>query len=619
MSISSTTNRNDYTGNGATNTYSYTFRITVNDQLLVTVADTDNVETTLTLTTDYTVTGVGSSSGGTIVLVNASQAWLTSGNLITDYSITIRRVVDVVQETDIRNQGSFYPETHEDALDYITFICQQQQDELDRSIKLAETSDPADFSTTIPAALVGAASTTLITNATGDGFSVGPTAGQITSAQTYATNAASSASAAATSATSAASSATSAAASATAAQDAVDSVIWRDVDFKVYADSPITIASSDKGKLFAVDTSGGNVSITLPEIATLDLTDPWAVGVKKTSSDSNSITINRSSTDTINGGTSETLDTQGGGFVFIPDTDPSPDEWTGQAFGVIEDGSVTTAKLADDAVTRAKLASGAVAERTVRSVTTTDTCTNADDLLVLSGASFTQTLYTAVGNTGREIELLHQGTDLTQVYTLATTSSQTIGGIASGSYVLRTNGERLKLISDGSNWLILEHYAETGWNSAGSGLSITATTTSPTKATTTVIDNYYWKRSGDTVHIRYNYSHSSSTGSAAGSGDYLFNMPSNMTIDTNYVDTYSTLEGWNSSYLGDYRVGSASAADGGGTMFRGSVVPYSSTELRCFGAQLIQAGVIGSAGYPLSGSSTFYSLDFIVPISGWQP
>jgi hypothetical protein len=51
---------------------------------------------------------------------------------------------------------------------------------------------------------------------------------------------------------------------------------------------------------------------------------------------------------------------QGGGAVLIPDTDPSPDEWTAQEFGVVSDGSVTTAKLADLNVTTAKLANASV-------------------------------------------------------------------------------------------------------------------------------------------------------------------------------------------------------------------------------------------------------------------
>jgi len=143
MSISSATNRVDYTGNGATDTYNYTFRIFNEADLEVTVRDTSDVETTLALSTDYTVTGVGS-TGGTIVLVNSAQSWLDGdGDLKSGYALTIRRVLDLVQETDIRNQGAFYPEMHEDQFDKLVMIAQQQQDELSRSANDSSSSSSA--------------------------------------------------------------------------------------------------------------------------------------------------------------------------------------------------------------------------------------------------------------------------------------------------------------------------------------------------------------------------------------------------------------------------------------------------------------------------------------------
>jgi hypothetical protein len=349
MSVSSATSRNNYTGNGATSVYSYSFRITSEDDLTVTVRlISTGAETTLTKTTDYTVSGVGVGSGGNVTLVDAGQAWLDGdGDLLATYEISIRRVMDLTQETDIRNQGDFYPEAHEDEFDKSRFIDQQQQDEIDRSLKLSESVDPSTFDPSIPSTIVGETNVTIMTDSDGDALVKGPTASEISNAQTYATNASNSATAAAASASAASTSETNAAASASAAQTAVDSVVWRDVSFKTFSDSPISITDSDRGVLFAIDTSGGNVVVTLPQISGLDLTDPWTFAVKKTTSDSNTITINRSGTDTINGGTSATVDTAGGGLILIPDTDPSPDEWTGQAFGNIEDGTVTTAKLND--------------------------------------------------------------------------------------------------------------------------------------------------------------------------------------------------------------------------------------------------------------------------------
>ena len=141
MTIASTTNRNNYVGNGAVDTYAYSFRVLLQTDLVVTVVDSLGVETTLVLATDYTVTGVGEASGGNIVLVDASQVWLDGdGDLLTGYSLTVRRVVELTQGTDIRNQGDFFPETHEDQFDRDVMIAQQQQDEIDRAVKLPVTS-----------------------------------------------------------------------------------------------------------------------------------------------------------------------------------------------------------------------------------------------------------------------------------------------------------------------------------------------------------------------------------------------------------------------------------------------------------------------------------------------
>ena len=63
MTVPASIERNDYTGNGSTETYAYGFRITSQTHLRVTVADADGVETTLSVVTDYTVTNVGVKTG----------------------------------------------------------------------------------------------------------------------------------------------------------------------------------------------------------------------------------------------------------------------------------------------------------------------------------------------------------------------------------------------------------------------------------------------------------------------------------------------------------------------------------------------------------------------------
>lgn len=150
-------NRNDAVGNGTTATYPYGFKIFAATDLEVTVRNTaTDEETTLTYPTHYSVTGVGVRTGGNVVLVNsAAFAWIDgSGFLETGYEIAIRRKVDIVQETDIRNQGkAFAPSVHEDQFDYLTMIDQQQQDEIDRSLRVGPSF--ADIDTLLPAPVAG--------------------------------------------------------------------------------------------------------------------------------------------------------------------------------------------------------------------------------------------------------------------------------------------------------------------------------------------------------------------------------------------------------------------------------------------------------------------------------
>src|SRR3990172_5744055 len=164
MSISSTTSRNDYLGAGSTAIYPYTFKVFRKQDLRVTKRNLSNIEFVLTVDIDFTVSGVGNPAGGSITLL--------AGNLPTGYKLTIRRVVDLTQETDIRNQGDFFPEVHEDQFDRHVMTAQQQQDEINRSVKNPETVPITEFDPTLPAD-IATPERALITNASGDGFALG--------------------------------------------------------------------------------------------------------------------------------------------------------------------------------------------------------------------------------------------------------------------------------------------------------------------------------------------------------------------------------------------------------------------------------------------------------------
>lgn len=116
MTVSTEVDHNDYTGNGVTTSFPYTFRIFNKSDLSVTVVDLAENVSELVLDTDYTVSGAGGYTGGNVTLTSP---------LADGYKISIARDLAVTQETDLRNQGKFFAEVHEDAFDKLTMLIQQ--------------------------------------------------------------------------------------------------------------------------------------------------------------------------------------------------------------------------------------------------------------------------------------------------------------------------------------------------------------------------------------------------------------------------------------------------------------------------------------------------------------
>jgi hypothetical protein len=182
MTVSSTTSRNEYNGNGSTDTFAYTFRILDQDHIAVYVDDVLQ-----TITTGYTVTDVGVSGGGDIIFTTAPATGTAN--------VIFLRAVPLTQETDYVENDPFPAESHEDALDKLTMIVQQQQEQLDRTIVLPPTSTVSDLTLPIPSAgkaLLWNATEDALENSTDDFNLI------VTSATTQANAAAVSASTAAT-------------------------------------------------------------------------------------------------------------------------------------------------------------------------------------------------------------------------------------------------------------------------------------------------------------------------------------------------------------------------------------------------------------------------------------
>lgn len=139
MTVSSSTNRDDYSGNGSTVNFAVNFRFLANSHVKVILTSSTGVETVQVETTNYTLTGAGDASGGTLTMLVAPASGET---------LTILRNVPFTQETDYVENDAFPAESHEQALDKLTMIIQQQQEELDRALKLTESQQSSGL--TIP-------------------------------------------------------------------------------------------------------------------------------------------------------------------------------------------------------------------------------------------------------------------------------------------------------------------------------------------------------------------------------------------------------------------------------------------------------------------------------------
>lgn len=140
MTVSSTTARLiQYNGNGATTAFSTVFKFIDEDDLVVTLTSSAGVDSTPT----YTVTG-GSGAIGTVTLSVAPASGET---------LTIRSATQILQPVDYVENTPFPANTQEQALDKLTYICQDLSEQVGRAIIFKDTSGISDINFPAPAAL----------------------------------------------------------------------------------------------------------------------------------------------------------------------------------------------------------------------------------------------------------------------------------------------------------------------------------------------------------------------------------------------------------------------------------------------------------------------------------
>jgi hypothetical protein len=144
MTVGNTnTPQNRYPGDGTTVLFTYDFPVTAAQDLEVLVRAEDGGESVLALDSDYTVTGAGTPTGGSVVLLSAPAIGST---------LVLRRNVALTQETDYVENDPFPAAVHEAALDKLTLICQELREEIRRGVKFAKSSANRDIAMPEPVA-----------------------------------------------------------------------------------------------------------------------------------------------------------------------------------------------------------------------------------------------------------------------------------------------------------------------------------------------------------------------------------------------------------------------------------------------------------------------------------
>lgn len=117
MTVQTSSNVATGIGNGVTTVFPVGYKFNEGSDLVVLrIDDATSAVETLTLNSDYTVQGAGNEAGGSVTM---------AAPLAIGKTLTITRIVDILQLTDLRNQGKFFAEVHEDSFDRFIMIMQQ--------------------------------------------------------------------------------------------------------------------------------------------------------------------------------------------------------------------------------------------------------------------------------------------------------------------------------------------------------------------------------------------------------------------------------------------------------------------------------------------------------------
>lgn len=236
--------------------------------------------------------------------------------------------------------------------------------------------------------------------------------------------------------------------------------------------------------------------------------------------------------------------------------------------------------------------------------TTTYSALTTDDVILVSasGGSWTLSLPTAVGIQGKIYTIKRTDQTLANAVTIDPNGSETIDGASTKK--LATQYESYQIISDGSNWQIINHFIDSSWN------SYTPTISQASGTIGTNTPEGYWRRVGSSIEVNFKVTF---TGTGTWSDPKVL-LPSGLSIANTLL-----LTGPNG-----YRViGQCSLEDSGVSNYTGIITwDTSSTRVILYLQNVastypVQASITQAAPFTW-GSGDGFTGGFSAPITGWE-
>lgn len=335
-----------YTGDGSTSLYSVTFPYLSQSHVVVKVAGvvaayTWNSSSSITITTtpaSGALIDIRRNTPSTALVTFTDGSTLTGNNLNTE---ALQGLYVAQEGVDIANTA-LSPDTADGKYNANSKVIKNVatptntgdatnkayvDSTLPASVAAAASSASAANSSASAAAASATASASSATASAGSASSAATSAGVVTTNLTAINNITSNLTAinnitsnlsavqnASANATAAASSASAASASAASASAAAASGLYRQVLDK---SANYTVVAADQGTLFRTTTTSGAITYTLPLISSV--TDGFKVSIVKWTSDANAVNVNRSGSDTINGGVTSQIGSQYSQIIFVAD------------------------------------------------------------------------------------------------------------------------------------------------------------------------------------------------------------------------------------------------------------------------------------------------------------